>query len=353
MSKSFKRRPKGSGSTYKLKGNRRKPYVAAVTLGADEETGRQIQKPIGYFASEIEALNALADYHKNPDEFNTSIKSITVDEIWNIVVEKELVSLSKSTMQAYKVAYKKISQIHNEEIKKLKLFDLQPIFDKMSNEGIKHSMMNTTKVILSKIYNYAMRYEYVIKDYSNLIRVVSLVESKSKIPFSETQIKWLFEHDDNITVQSILIMIYTGIRPGEMLEMKKDNIHLNDRYMIGGLKTKAGINRTIPIHECLVKYIDNLMKNDSQYLFAPKNKGISSNNYLVGYFNKLKKLNNWSTSPHSCRHTFITLANKYDIKDINIKKIVGHANNDITKDIYTHIAHDILIKEVNKIPKIC
>lgn len=353
MSKSFKRRPKGSGTTYKLSGNRRRPYVAAVTLGTDEETGRQIQKPIGYFASEIEALNALSAYNMNPSEFNNQIRTITVGEIWDILVEKEFTNLSKNTIASYHVAYKNLEEIHHREIKELKLFDLQPIFDKMSNEGSKQTKMNTVKVVLSKIYNYAMRYEYVIKDYSRLIRLVSLVESESKIPFTDDQIKWLFKHDDDITSQSILIMIYTGMRPSEMLKMKKDNIYLNERYMIGGLKTKAGINRIIPIHECIVNYIENLMNNESDYLFAPKNNKMSIANYANNFFSKLRTLNNWNTTPHSARHTFITLANRYNIKDINIKKIVGHVNNDITKDIYTHVTYDILINEVNKIPKIC
>lgn len=353
MSKSFKRRPKGSGTTYKLSGNRRKPYVAAITLGTDEETGRQIQKPIGYYTSEIEALNALTDYNKNPSEFNSQVRTITIDEIWNILVDKEFKQLSRNTIISYNVAYKNLVEIHHKEISKLKLFDLQPIFDKMSEDGSRQTKMNNVKVVLSKIYNYAMRYEYVIKDYSKLIRVIPLVKSESKIPFTDDQIKWLFNHDDDITAQSILIMIYSGMRPSEMLNIKKENIYLNERYMIGGMKTEAGINRIIPIHECIVDYISSLMINESDYMFSPKNNKMNIMNYTNNYFSKLRTLNNWNTTPHSARHTFISLANKYELKDINIKKIVGHVNNDITKDVYTHITHDVLINEVNKIPKLC
>jgi len=36
------------------------------------------------------------------------------------------------------------------------------------------------------------------------------------------------------------------------------------------------------------------------------------------------------------RHTFITLADKYQINDVYLKLIVGHSVTDITKGVYTH-----------------
>lgn len=48
-------------------------------------------------------------------------------------------------------------------------------------------------------------------------------------------------------VDLILITIYTGLRPTELLEITTDNVHLDEQYMIGGMKTEAGTDRTIPI----------------------------------------------------------------------------------------------------------
>lgn len=42
-------------------------------------------------------------------------------------------------------------------------------------------------------------------------------------------------------------MIYTGLRVGELLDIKIENLHLDKRYMIGGFKTQARTNRIIPI----------------------------------------------------------------------------------------------------------
>ena len=48
------KRTNGSGTVYKLSGNRRKPWVAVKTLGWTEE-GKQEKKIIGYFEKEDEA----------------------------------------------------------------------------------------------------------------------------------------------------------------------------------------------------------------------------------------------------------------------------------------------------------
>ncbi len=40
--------------------------------------------------------------------------------------------------------------------------------------------------------------------------------------------------------------------------------------------------------------------------------------------------------PHDGRHTFASLADTAGMNKIAIKKIMGHASNDITEKVYTH-----------------
>lgn len=44
-------------------------------------------------------------------------------------------------------------------------------------------------------------------------------------------------------------MIYNGLRPNELLDIKTKNVFLNDRYIIGEGKTEVGKDRIIPIHK--------------------------------------------------------------------------------------------------------
>ena len=59
------RNPNGYGSVYKLSGKRRRPFVASITTGQDELTGKQKRQILGYYATRKEAMQALADYNTN------------------------------------------------------------------------------------------------------------------------------------------------------------------------------------------------------------------------------------------------------------------------------------------------
>ena len=76
--------PNGYGSATKLSGNRRKPYLARVTLGwtTDEQTGKTVQNrvPLGTFKTKKEALQALAEYGANPYDIQNA--SMTLAELY-------------------------------------------------------------------------------------------------------------------------------------------------------------------------------------------------------------------------------------------------------------------------------
>lgn len=65
------RLPNGYGTVYKLSGNRRRPFVAAVPVGF-KENGKVDQKTIGYFAKKPEALQALAEYNEKKKGISAS-----------------------------------------------------------------------------------------------------------------------------------------------------------------------------------------------------------------------------------------------------------------------------------------
>lgn len=58
-------------------------------------------------------------------------------------------------------------------------------------------------------------------------------------PFTKDEIKTLF-NDDTIESKLILTYIYTGMRPIELLTIQRESIHIEERYIIAGVKTEAG-----------------------------------------------------------------------------------------------------------------
>lgn len=415
----FKRRAKGTGTVYKLSGKRSKPYVAALTTGRNQENGRQQQPPIGYFATKNEAIDCLTlallkKYNVIPDEIidiphleqryvefiysmisqniipsdfrdikdSSIINSMfmiklqqeglnlkkekkiavstgvpTVKEIWELALEHDLKHLSDRTRLSYKTAFKKnLKHLQDRKINLISYADLQPVFDDLMKIGTGKSKMNKIKIVLNYIFKYAMKYDYVEKNYASFIKFEETLkeeDKKRKEAFDEGSIHLLFSHSENsLIVQSILVMIYTGMRPSEFLKVKREDVHLTERYIIGGIKTENGINRIIPIHECIVPFIEYMLsfKNKESYLF-PMESQDRYQLYLLQFREKIESLFiNKHFTPHCCRHTFATLCNEYELNDFLVKKMIGHSTKDLTKEVYTHIRIERLVNEVNKIP---
>lgn len=373
------RREKGTGSITKLSGKRKRPYLASVTVGYTEFEMKQIQKPLAYFKEWQDANKALDIYMLEKDgkcetgtlleyiysvngslprekvnTVNLTLNSVktplgksncpTFEEIWQKVLYNDLSHLSDRAIMNYKVSFNHFSDLHNRKIDTIKLADIQPYFDNLMTKGTGQSKMNNMKIVLNYIFKYALKYDYIEKNYAQYVQfkeTLSKEDKKNKVPFSKRNIKELFKCDDDLIVQSVLITIYTGMRPSELITLKPENIHIDERYMIGGIKTKNGIDRIIPIHECIVPYIKNI--TNSSLL------GMTYATYL-NKFNAVKNKLKFKCTPHSGRHTFATLANEYKLDEFLTKKIIGHSTKDLTKDVYTHVEARRLINEVNKIP---
>lgn len=357
------RRAKGSGSVYKLSGQRSKPYVACVTLGYDDVNGNQIKKPIGYYATQDEAQNALEIYNMQKrgliksasfvptieDLKKDKVKCPTVKEIWNIVFDEEVSKKSYSTIANQKTAFLHLNKIHNMKINEVNLHVLQPVFDEIMKNGAGKSKLNHIKVVCKKIFNYAMKYDYVEKDYSQFINYEATNKPiRERKPFSNEEIRKIIK-DGSTQAKIVLISIFTGLRPQELIGIEKKNVFIDENYIVGGMKTSNGKNRVIPIHNLIKPYIEELLTNNSTYLIYDY-KGLNAcQRYRKEIFSVLMNKLELKHDPYETRHTFATLAKLSNVNEYARKKIMGHSCNDLTDDVYTHAPINFLVNEINKI----
>ena len=127
------------------------------------------------------------------------------------------------------------------------------------------------------------------------------------------------------------------------------------------MKTKAGKERTVPIHPkaqaIAQKYYDLAQQCRSEYLFNVPNKWHSEqiiplkyDRYYKDFKNIIEKLNlNPDHKPHDPRKQFVTMAKKAKVDIYAIKRIVGHRITDITEETYTQRDITWLYEEVCKI----
>lgn len=327
-------RGNGDGSVFKLSGKRKKPWAVRVTSGYTQD-GKQQYRYLGYYENKTQAKNALNEYLVNP--LGTIVEKVTLKYVYNSMIEKS--KFSDGTIAQYKSGFKKFEHLHNKEIVKITLAELESVFKDKTP-----SAQSTMKKTLSNCYKYALKHNYVNKDLSEYIEPDKREAKIIKTPFTAVEIEKLWnnlgtnKHDD-----IVLILLYTGMRISELLEMKTCNVNFEEKYLfVEKSKTKAGI-RKIPMHEKIIPLLKARYNPENTFLLAQSKKTrVKYVNYLVYYWN----INNHT--PHETRHTFITFLNKAGVDDLTVKRLVGHSDKDTTEG-YTHRTQFELLEAINKL----
>lgn len=138
-----------------------------------------------------------------------------------------------------------------------------------------------------------------------------------------------------------LMLLYSGMRADELLSLYTVNIFLDDNYLIGGLKTEAGINREIPIHPAVKHLYEKYYNPNNEFLFMqPNGNKVDYDYYLYHFQHNFKNLHPELSghTAHDARHMLRNELRKLGVKDIIINSILGHSNDDVGEDIYSHVS---------------
>lgn len=332
--------PNGYGSVYKLSGKRRKPYGVRKTIGWDNN-GKQIYRNIGYYKTRPEAILALAEFNKNP--YDIEVSTITFSEVYEKWSAEKFDKISHSNVNGYTAAFKTSESLHNMKFVDIKTSHLQAIID---NCGKGYGTLRKIKVLFNQLFKYAMENDIVNKDYSKFVELGENDNESSRKPFTDKEIKLLWDNVNRLDyIDTILIMIYSGLRPGELITIETANVDIENSIMHGGIKTKAGKNRVIPINHKILPFVKNRVAKDNKYLVSNTDgKQMSYFTYYDDKFKLIMEQLQLNHKPHDCRHTFATLMDNAGANKVCIKRIMGHASQDITDKVYTH-------KDVNELKK--
>ena len=370
----YKRRPNGSGTVVKLSGRRRKPFCARVTLDERNlQNGEKKRLVIGTFETYQEALNALSLYSLTKNNTISKKEAMEIDpevyqkvqdkmskkvptflDIYYILDKDEFSLLSPHTQNSMHGAIKHLKKLHYLKIDQITLRMIQDVFDE---DGSNHSTQVHMKTICTKVFRYAVVNQYIERndDYTSYIRIAKYEESDMHRPYTINEILAL-KKADTPEAHIMLIFIYTGVRINELLNINRDNIHIDEKcdddgterlisYMITGSKTKAGKNRIVPIHDDIKQFvIDELLKPEKR-LVDVTYANFTTRTVLI----KVNKLLNTHHTMHDTRKTFATLCQMNNLNVYIRKKVLGHRMNDITFDVYTNESKNRLWTEINKI----
>lgn len=339
------RKPNGYGSIKKLSGNRRRPFVFVVS-----EQGRQ--KPVAYFVTQTEAEIFAADYNKK--HFNRSLHGhqITFAELYYrwLPFHVEKYQPAASTQCSYKIAFRHCAALHEMPIKQIKYFNLQQVIDDMRRAGLSYSSCKKVRSLLSLMFKYGIIMELCNKNYAALLNLGRNKAVRPHKAFTRQKINRLWNNLHIPGTDTVLILIYTGIRIGEMLELEKSNVYLRQKYIkITRSKTKSGL-RMIPIHERIMPLVAARMSQPGKYLICTEQgKAYNYSTYCTVWDKVMQAINAKGHTTHDCRHTCATLLDNAEANENAKRRILGHATGDVTDTVYTHKNLKQLRKAISKI----
>lgn len=333
--------PNGTGTVYKLSGNRRRPWIARKTLGWDNN-GKQMYYTIGYFKTQPEALSALMEYNKNPI---AERGDITLGELYEEWSKVRYPKLSDKTIESYSIAWNHLSKLGDKQFKLLKASHLQDIIGNMEAKGLGYSSCHKVKVLAGLLYKYAMADDIVDKNYATFI-VLPERDTKEHAIFTDIEIRLLESlAKTDEWAKSILILIYTGMRIGELLAHTKFTVDIDKMLFVGGNKTEAGKKKIVPIHSKIQGYVRYWYKQEGSYFITKDGQRVKTKHYRDHLFyptlekagiNIYTEAGTKRLTPHSARHTFASMLNRAGVNIKYQQDLIGHADYSTTANIYTH-----------------
>lgn len=339
------RLPNGYGSVYKLSGNRRNPWTVRVTVGFQVDGDRVIQKRkvLGSFPTKREALTALAEYHANPYQD----KSMTLEELYEKWSDEHFPEISESNIKGVNAAWLVFQPIKNKKLSDLRLADYQRMVDE---SGKNTPTLKKVKSTLTQMYDYAVRNEILSAEKRDHIGYLNISKAgnpdkRVKRPFSKEELATLWSEPEQYALP--LVLIYTGLRIGELLALNKEDLHLDEQWLyVRKAKTPAGV-REVPIADKLIPLFESLMSDGGYTVLSLNGKPLDYGTCLRPRWERLMKDAGMQHKPHEARHTFISLCVEHGIDDRLVRQIVGHAGTTVTDSVYTHVDRRFKLDAVN------
>lgn len=315
--------PNGYGTVTKLSGKRRKPWIVKEGISGK-------QKPIGYAATREEGLILLAQYNNDPWDIETD--KITLQELYDLWLEKRAIKLGESNQSSLKSAYNHCSKLSKMRYNQIKSYQMQDCIDSC---GKGYSTQGAIKNLWGKLDLFAMELDIITKRNSDLLTSAPIPETTKEV-FTDEEVSLLWENINLPWVDSIIFFLYTGFRISEMIDLKIEDIDFDIQTMTGGTKTAAGKNRIVPIHSKIQNIVqDRFEQSKSGYLFEYNGKKLNQTQYREFWANIMKLLH-MDHTPHECRHTFRSRLDSAGANKVCIDRLMGHKSKGTGERVYTH-----------------
>lgn len=312
--------------------------------------------------------------------------------------------VSNGRYNTYTYRVRNLAPLLNVQIGKIRAADVQEVIFDLAAEGYAAKTLKDVKNTASQIFKMAISNRVIDFNPAESVKIPAVTASEKTEPhraLTEEEQQWILASSENRGHHAAMIMMYAGLRRGELIpllwsdiDLKAGTININKSVeMINGqsivkrgAKTEAG-ERVVYIPKVLVEYLSQVDRQDNM-LVCPSAKGtmltdsgwkrmwnsyLAELNFKFGNFDniiekdpetgELKKYQKPNSrfapkkipfvipriTAHWLRHTFITLMYMAGVDLLTAKEQAGHADVQTTMEIYTHLDKIYKSKQISKL----
>ena len=339
-----KSRGNGTGTAFKRGSTWTAQVVYDRVYVADDKPMKKLTRSKGGFKTRDEALLYCRTLKEGPQK---ATLAPTLEHYWETYKDGAYTVLSPSKQQAYRTAWKKLESISTTRIDQLTVSDLQKL---VSEKCSSYYTTRDVRTLLISLFRIAAAEGYANKDIPTFIQLPSL-EEKEQTPFSQTEqaALWKLYESGDLRAAAPLLMIYTGMMPGEAMALRVEQIDLPGRRIHGaGMKTKVRKQTDIVLADQIVPLLQDLMDHaqPSGYIWKRV-----EDEWYANYYAALEAAGCRRLTPYSCRHTTATaLAVTKNVAPQTVTRIMRWSTAKML-DRYAHPDQKDALKAVNRIKK--
>ena len=277
---------------------------------------------------------------KMREQGKVAASGITLREAYLSWLPTREASISAKSMGSYRRAWARVEGYANCDISKVHPEEIQLIINKLNYEDAKK-----LRSLLCQMYDIANT-----KSGGNINPMGNIKLPKRKIKrreaFTPQEIEqiWSLYRDGDTDAAYPLLLIYTGMRSGELFALREENIDFESKTISGvGTKNEASVTEAVILPKAIIPVLQQLCIGEPHRHIMPY---ANSASYYKHYYAILDRANVRCLPPHCCRHTLASMLARRNVMPIIVQRAMRHSDYQTTAEVYTHLdpgyVHDVL-----------
>ena len=234
----------------------------------------------------------------------------------------------------------------NKTLKQIGVNDIEK-YKKARVNKVANSSINRELNVLSKMFSIAVENKYIQINPCLGVKRLRIENKPDRFLSIEEEEKLLKAANPNLRL-IILVALYTGMRQGEILNLKWKDLNLKEKY-IKILKTKNNKVRKIPLAKTLEEAFTSLPRLSEYVICNPLTKTRYINIHKV-FDETVKRAKIEHITFHQLRHSAATRMVEKGIDLVVVKEILGHADLSTTQK-YSHPVPQRMLDAINELER--